>query len=105
MAKQMEFDRSRSGVVDFDPAFTTRNIAPFSMPEMGSFTARILVDRSSVEIFLDDGATDLTALVFPNELFDRIDITGTDAVAFEAARVTALRSVWGGSADEAQPPP
>jgi len=105
MAKQMEFDRSRSGVVDFDPAFTTRNIAPFSMPEMGSITARILVDRSSVEIFLDDGATDLTALVFPNELFDRLDITGTDAVAFEAARVTALRSVWGGSADEAQPPP
>jgi fructan beta-fructosidase len=84
-------DRSHSGQVDFDPGFAQPVEVPWteSVEEMA---LRILVDQSSVEIFLNDGKTDITALVFPDSVYDEVSVDGPEATM--TGSVSALRSVW-----------
>ncbi|HSO69099.1 MAG TPA: GH32 C-terminal domain-containing protein, partial [Arachnia sp.] len=57
-------DRTRSGAVDFDPDFPVVTSAPLTNLD-GSLTFQVYVDRSSVEVFADDGMRTLTNQVFP----------------------------------------
>lgn len=61
-------DRNDAGPAEFGPAFAARHAAPRLH---GGDTARIhlLVDRASVELFADDGATVLTETFFPTKDF------------------------------------
>jgi len=57
-------DRTASGATAFHPRFAGRYEAPLD-GEASTTTLRVLVDRGSVEVFVDGKA--LTALVFPPE--------------------------------------
>lgn len=61
-------DRGNSGPADFNDEFAARHTA---QRKRSGNTARVrmLVDRASVEIFVDDGATVLTETFFPSEDF------------------------------------
>jgi fructan beta-fructosidase len=56
---------------------------------------QLYVDRASVELFGDGGATALTDIMFPTQDFStmRLIVTG-DAVRLRYANVSALRSIW-----------
>jgi sucrose-6-phosphate hydrolase SacC (GH32 family) len=56
-------DRQQSGQVGFDPLFPSTESAPLAA---GATTLRILVDRSSVEVFAQDGQRAITDLLFPS---------------------------------------
>lgn len=58
-------DRTASGDVSFSPAFAGRFEAPYAAAD-GVLRWRLLVDRSSVELFAGDGTTVLTASVYPS---------------------------------------
>ena len=64
--RTLTVDRSRSGGVDFSPEFTTvhRAQVPASAVEDG-LDLRILVDRSSVEVFAAGGAVTFSDVVLP----------------------------------------
>nr|WP_283091818.1 GH32 C-terminal domain-containing protein [Gluconobacter sp. Dm-44] len=62
--RELVVDRSRSGVLVPDTTFTTRHVAPLS-PQDGVVRLRVIVDRSSVEIFAADGLVRMTEVVFP----------------------------------------
>lgn len=65
-AKTLSFDRRNSGIVDFSQDFPAMTVAPtFSDGE--NLRLRIFVDRSSMEVFGNDGRSVMTNLVFPNE--------------------------------------
>ena len=57
-------DRTRSGRVGFQPAFAGRHEAPLRLVD-GRCRLRLLLDRSSLEVFAQDGETVITELVFP----------------------------------------
>jgi fructan beta-fructosidase len=57
-------DRTKSGNVGFHPAFPGRHRAPARLID-GSVRLRILVDRSSVEVFVNDGEAVITDRIFP----------------------------------------
>lgn len=87
-------DRTRSGAIDFADGFASRTAAPLS-PIDGRVTLRVLVDRSSVEVFANEGARVLTHCIFPDP--------GSDGVAAFASGGSArlvsldtwsLRSIW-----------
>lgn len=59
-------DRSASGDVDFSPNFTPIHTAPMPAIE-GVVRLHILVDRSSVEVFGNDGLVVFTERIFPAE--------------------------------------
>ena len=87
-------DRTKSGNVSFHPAFAGRHVAPARLIE-DSVRLRLYVDRSSIEVFINDGEAVISDRIFP---------TGTDPVvtAFaghESAEISdvtlhALRSIW-----------
>ena len=66
-AGTLALDRSQSGYAGFDRAFPAVHTAPLRGAADGSLIElRVLVDRSSVEVFADDGRAVLTDLVFPD---------------------------------------
>jgi sucrose-6-phosphate hydrolase SacC (GH32 family) len=58
-------DRTHSGQVGFDPAFAARHSAQMT-PHEGKIGLHIFVDRSSVEVFGNDGRLVMTERIFPD---------------------------------------
>lgn len=66
-------DRSLSGLTDFDPSgsFNQITTAPiFSEP--GKLTLEIIVDSCSMEIFINQGTSSMTNLVFASKAYNKI---------------------------------
>ncbi|MDQ0729797.1 fructan beta-fructosidase [Arthrobacter sp. B1I2] len=58
-------DRSNSGNTAFHPLFSSVDSAPVQPEASGNITLRIYVDRSSVEVFAQNGRRTITDQVFP----------------------------------------
>lgn len=67
-------DRTHAGLLTDDPDFRGRHAAPVERDgeRRGELKLRILVDRCSVEVFVDDGAAVITDLVFPRAPLDTL---------------------------------
>lgn len=65
-------DRARSGKTDFSPAFA--GTPPAALPPSEEYRITLYADRGSVEIFVNDGRTVVTNLVFPSEPYVRMNI-------------------------------
>jgi fructan beta-fructosidase len=61
--QQVLFDRNKSGLVKFSDKFTGVQRAPFNN-QQDQLKLELYIDRSSVEIFINDGE-----LVFTNQIF------------------------------------
>lgn len=84
-AKKVLFvDRAHSGLTSFSPDFPARIEAPLIV-NGSKLKVRILVDRSSVEVFADDGRIVSTNLVFPPADAHGTENIGGKVVAIEQA--------------------
>jgi fructan beta-fructosidase len=91
-------DRTRSGRSDFHPSFAGRHHGPLPLSD-GRVRLHVFVDRASVEVFGNDGATVLTDLIFPNP-----ESRGTAVYALGGtARLLALRVTHLQSAQKREP--
>lgn len=83
----LTLDRTQSGNVDFHPMFAS-SLEMARVPlRNGKLQLRLLVDKSVVEVFAQDGETTLTDLVFPRQHTGRITLTAEGGTA----QMTALR--------------
>jgi fructan beta-fructosidase len=88
-----ELDRSQSGTVNFHAGFGRSQSAP--APQLREhLTLRIFLDQSSLEIFINEGETVLTTLVFPTEPYHHVTLKSTSAVRLHSADVYVLESIW-----------
>lgn len=79
----------------FHPDFATRSEAPLSPVDRRWITVKILVDRSSVEVFGNDGRAVLTDQIFPNEPSGEISVYVTSrSVTLKSVAVYQLASIW-----------
>lgn len=62
--RKMYFDRTKSGIVDFSESFPVVTASP-TFEDNGKITLRMFIDRSSIEMFGNDGRFVMTNLVFP----------------------------------------
>jgi fructan beta-fructosidase len=87
-------DRRASGEVGFHEAFAARDAAPLAERE-GRVRLHVFVDRSSVEVFANDGARVLTHRVFPAPESDGVALFAEGGTA-RLARLEAwaLDSIW-----------
>jgi fructan beta-fructosidase len=71
-------DRSRSGLTDFGPDFPGCHGTPLysapPLPGSKAIAMHVFVDRSSVEVFVNDGHVVLTEQVFPRSPFNRLEL-------------------------------
>lgn len=87
-------DRTHSGVVDFHPRFAGRHLAPARLVDSG-IQLRVLIDRSTVEVFINDGEAVISDRIFPVgddpvlELF-----CGGEGAQIRDLRVHRLQTVW-----------
>ncbi|WP_148300863.1 GH32 C-terminal domain-containing protein [Asaia platycodi] len=76
----LTLDRSNSGKTDFSPDFSLVHIAQLT-PRNDTITLHIVVDRSSVELFANEGELRMTDLIFPQENSNDITLFASDAPA------------------------
>jgi sucrose-6-phosphate hydrolase SacC (GH32 family) len=78
-AKQVMFvDRTKSGNVGFDANFAGRHEAPL-LSRQGRVTLRVLVDRSSVEVFGNGGQVPITDRIYPPSRVQSVELAGSGA--------------------------
>ncbi|MCR9197982.1 MAG: glycoside hydrolase family 32 protein [Planctomycetaceae bacterium] len=87
-------DRSRSGDVDFHPAFSGRHVAPARLINE-RIQLQILVDRSCVEVFINEGEAVISDRFFPSAISPVIRVfAGDDSAAIHDLKIHRLRSIW-----------
>lgn len=69
----LSFDRRNSGIVDFSQDFPAVTIAPTFETDK-KISLRIFIDRSSMEVFGNDGKFVMTNLVFPTQPYSSISV-------------------------------
>lgn len=76
----MSFDRRESGVVDFSDKFPAVTSSP-TFEKDGKINLRIFVDRSSIELFGNNGQFVMTNIVFPNHPYSTLTIESKNGVS------------------------
>lgn len=70
----LSFDRRHSGIVDFSQDFPAVTVAP-TFDNGKKVSLRIFIDKSSMEVFGNNGKFVMTNLVFPNEPYSTLSVT------------------------------
>lgn len=92
--KMMFVDRTRSGEVSFDPNFPGYHQAPLATVR-GRVKLHIFIDRSSVEVFGNDGLAAITDRIFPRSRHQRVEVDGYGENAkCLSIDIWELKSIW-----------
>jgi fructan beta-fructosidase len=87
-------DRRNSGIVDFHPSFPGRHEAPVRLID-GKVSLQVIVDRSSIEVFINDGEAVITDRFFPTSNKPIVEAFAGDATAkIRNTRIHSLQSIW-----------
>lgn len=78
--RTMSLDRTRAGISDFSQSFPAVTVAP-TRENNGKVELRIFVDRSSIELFGNDGRFVMTNLVFPTQPYLSLSVKSTEGSA------------------------
>lgn len=90
-------DRRRSGKVDFHEKFAPRvQRMPVGNLPKDPFEIRILMDWSSIEVFINQGQYVMTSQIFPNEFYKELDITNLNSsdLIFLDFKVNVVEPIW-----------
>lgn len=96
-----ELNRRKSGDISFSSTFADRVARAKRISKSNVLTGRIVLDTASIEIFADDGLNTFSALFFPTQPYERIqmivaleDTNLTRSVVVQQFSVAALNSIW-----------
>lgn len=84
-AHTLSFDRRESGIVDFSQDFPAVTVSP-TFENDNKISLRIFVDKSSIEVFGNDGNFVMTNLVFPTTPYTTLSVSSKGG----SARITNL---------------
>jgi fructan beta-fructosidase len=88
-------DRTHTGDTAFDPKFPGRQAGPLLPAGSKQVLLSIFLDRSSVEVFVNDGATVISDAIFPSRESQDIELYSKNGDArVVKLEVWNLRSVW-----------
>lgn len=73
-AKTLSFDRRNSGIVDFSQDFPAVTVSP-TFESGKKVSLRIYIDKSSMEVFGNNGKFVMTNLVFPTNPYSTLSVT------------------------------
>lgn len=86
-------DRSKLKDTSFAKDFSGIHKAPFIAK--GGLKLQILIDESSIEVFVNNGELVMTDLFFPSDGFDQITILARDEnISIKEAKFYKLKSIW-----------
>lgn len=86
-------DRTNSGLTEFSEDFQTIQKCPFKAKSVVEFN--IIVDKSSIEVFVDEGKRTMTSLVFPENEYETFHVFSKNGtVNLNKAVLHPLKSAW-----------
>ena len=95
--QEFTLNRSLSGKTDFqeDYAKGVQRMPVSNLPD-GDYEVRILIDKSSVELFLNKGQYVMTAQVFPNQDYEVFKILNTsdEVIEVKEFEINPIARVW-----------
>ena len=92
--QELFVDRTHSGLTKFSEHFPARTSAPLSRRKTLSFD--ILVDRNSIEVFVDDGRVAITNLIFSEAAPVAFTFYSDGGTTAQPATFWPLKSIWTG---------
>jgi fructan beta-fructosidase len=93
LKKEFVLDRMNSGLVYFSPEFARLSQAP-RLSESDTISITMVIDVSSVEVFFDDGVTNMTALFFPREKLNNLELKSPSSISQYGFEIRKLQSIW-----------
>ncbi len=91
-AAELAIDRRASGIVDFEDGFAAVHTAPFTAIE-DEIRLRVMLDWSSIEVFVDGGIVTMTDQVFPSKPYDKVQISSKGMLGLDG-QIRVLRPIW-----------
>jgi len=70
--KVLKIDRRNCGLKDFNQKFVSEPISP--LVKKDSYKVRLLIDKASSELFINDGETVLTNIIFPSQWYENLTL-------------------------------
>lgn len=93
--KSFYLDRKKSGVKDFSEDFAASIMqAPAQFTNSTAAEFSIFLDQSSIEFFADQGATVLTAQIFPQSPYTNLQINTHNTVQIDNLKIAHIPSIW-----------
>jgi len=90
-------DRTNSGIVDFQEDFG-KGIQQMPIPDLpdGEYEVRVFIDRSSVEVFINNGQYVMTSQIFPNGNYTDLTIGNLEdsELLMKAFSVNDVKRIW-----------
>ena len=94
--KTFSIDRTNSGKIDFQEDFGRIQQMPVPDFPDGEFEVRILIDHSSIEVFINEGQYVMTAQLFPNEKYTDLTLENLSdsEITLKDFEVNEVKRIW-----------
>lgn len=90
--KEVYVDRTNAGKKDFSDKFAKRHTAPLVAGKL--IRMQILMDASSVELFVDGGRIAMTDTFYPTEPLEKTNLFSKGGAAKASCEVFSLKGIW-----------
>ena len=77
-ASEFSMDRSKAGQTDFSDKFSGKSSTAPRITESDTMNGIMILDKTSVELFFDDGKTVITEIFFPNHPWTKLSIASDE---------------------------
>lgn len=74
--REFSVNRAQAGQIEFSENFAAENSTAPRISDSNSLNAIIILDKTSIEMFFDDGKTVITEIFFPNQPWDEFSFAG-----------------------------
>lgn len=88
--KQFFLDRSKAGITDFKDEFGSGVSTAPRLSNAKNLKVKIVLDKTSIEIFYDNGVSVMTEIFFLNEPFQSFSASGKETFRIESLEVNQL---------------
>jgi len=92
--KEIILDKRKSGIVDFEERFADKVHTMLYNPSDKEVAVRIILDWSSVEIFINNGRYVMTEQIFPHEFYNSLEISSIDQTKLNKFNINAIKTIW-----------
>ncbi len=94
LKKEMSLDRRKSGLVKFENRFADNVHTLSYIASDKEVDIRIMLDWSSIELFIDNGKYVMTEQIFPTEFYNSLQIASIDVISIKNFKLNTIKSIW-----------